>query len=159
LCLELPLELLELPPAFRPRTLLLDLGLGAARSVIVYRRFGADLRFPLLLLVELLLPQLLVQLELFVRLALARVTGRMCRVTLILLHPQLQSILVLLPQELVLLQRPLGGVVCAGRRDSAAQEQHAAGETGQGPSHGVYICAIAGVCNGMYRARSKGPPR
>ena len=70
----------------------------------------------LLLQVQQLLLQLLIELQLLEGLPLARVGGRILSVTLVLLHPELQLILLLLPQELVLLQRPRRSILGAPRR-------------------------------------------
>jgi hypothetical protein len=64
--------------------------------------------------VELLLPLLLLDLELLSRLLLADIGGRRLRGALLLLHAQLERILLLLPLQLVLLQCPRPGFLSAG---------------------------------------------
>lgn len=70
---------------------------------------------------QLLLPQLLVQLQLLDGLALAGISGRFLVVALVLLHLELQLILPLLALELVLLKRPHRRIIRAERRHRERQ--------------------------------------
>src|SRR5262249_27516669 len=98
-------ELVELSLAFLARALLLDLRSRAAGAGIVARHVEPGVQRTLLLHVQLLLPQGLVELQLIERLPLPRVARWTLGIALLLLHAQLQLVLLLLAQELVLLQR------------------------------------------------------
>jgi hypothetical protein len=63
--------------------------------------------------VELLLPLLLLDLELLSRLLLADIGGWRLRGALLLLHAQLERVLLLLPLQLILLQCPRPGFLGA----------------------------------------------
>ena len=97
----MPLRLLQLQLRFR-----------AARALVVDRLRGGGL--DALPVVELLLPLLLLDLELLSRLLLADIGGRRLRGALLLLHAQLERILLLLPLKLILLQCPCPGFLGAG---------------------------------------------
>ena len=70
---------------------------------------------------QLLLPQLLVELQLLDGLALASISGQVLGVALVLLHLELQLILLLLALELVLLKRPHRRIIRAERRHRKRQ--------------------------------------
>jgi hypothetical protein len=112
--LRLRIEAPQLALPLLPRLLQFDIRLRAARAVVVGRLCGRWL--DALPVVQLLLPLLLIDLELPCLLLLARVGGSGLRGALLLLHAQLESILLLLPLQLVLLQRPRARVVGACRR-------------------------------------------
>jgi hypothetical protein len=108
--LRLPIKTLQLALALLPRLLQLQLRFRAARALVVDRlRSGRLYALPV---VELLLPLLLLDLELLSRLLLADVAGRLLRGALLLLHAELERILLLLPLQLMLLQCPRSGVFC-----------------------------------------------
>jgi len=133
LSFQLAVELLELAPAFLPGALLVDLHLCAARALVVGQRLGARLQLALLLLLELLLAQLLLQLQLLERLALTGVRRRSSGAPLLLLHPELQLVHLLLPQELVLLERSLRRIVCAPGLRGQEQKRQSTADTPEAP--------------------------
>ncbi len=102
--LRLGIEVLQLAAALPLRLLQLQLCLGAARALVVHRLRGRGL--DALPIVKLLLALLLLDFKLLSGLLLARIGGRCLRGALLLLHAQLDCILLLLPLQLMLLQRP-----------------------------------------------------
>lgn len=134
--LQFAVELLQLPPAFLACTRLIDLRLRVTRPGIVRGDFGACLQCSLLLHLQLLLSQCLVQLQLLKRLPLPGVSGRTLHAALILLHPQLQLVLLVLALELVLLQRPAGGIVPGSSGIRQCQEHENRGATQNVIHHG-----------------------
>jgi hypothetical protein len=109
--LKLTVELLQLTPAFLARALLLDLRFRVAGPRIIRRRLGPHLQGALLLHLQLLLPQCLVQLQLLHDLPLPGIGRRILHAALMLLHPELQPILLMLALEQVLLQSARAAVV------------------------------------------------
>lgn len=108
--LQLPIETLHLPPAFLIRTMPLQLCLRAARGVVVHRRR----RWHVLLLTEVkraLLLELL-EFELAHRLLLLNRRRRRLYAALMLLHAELQLVLLLLALLLVTLKLACGRVFC-----------------------------------------------
>jgi hypothetical protein len=110
LAASLLLGLLQLRARFR-----------ATRALVVGRLRRR--RLDALPIVQLLLPLLLIDLELPRLLLLAQVGGRRLRGALLLLHVQLERILLLLPLQLVLLQSP-GTRVIRAQRGSRAADYH-----------------------------------
>ncbi len=103
LLLALPLGPLSLQPRFRaPRT----------RIIVGMGRWRLDVQ-PVM---ELLLPLLLVDLQPLELLAFSRTGRRRLQAALLLLHAKVQGLLLLLPHDLMLLQRPRSGLVRAPRQ-------------------------------------------
>jgi len=123
--LRLGVETLQLATALPLRLLQLQPCLGATRALVVDRlRSGGLDALPV---VQLLLPLLLVDLELLSGLLLARIGRRRLRGTLLLLHAQLERILLLLPLQLMLLQRPRARILGASgsaRKTGANQRRY-----------------------------------
>jgi len=111
--LLLPIKALQLLLALLSCALLLDLRLGAARSLVI--RWQRRLNVHVLPVMQLLLPLPLVDLQLADRLLLAWIGGRRLDAALILLHAKLKFVLLLLPQLLDALQLALGRVVAPRR--------------------------------------------
>ena len=80
--------------------------------------------FDALPVVQFLLPLLLIGLHLAERLLLPRIRGRVVQPALVLLHAQLQRILLLLTLQLVLLQRPCSRIVGAQYRRRHSAQGH-----------------------------------
>jgi hypothetical protein len=111
-------EALQLAASLLLGLLQLRARFGPARALVV--RGLRRRRLDALPIVQLLLPLLLIDLELPRLLLLAQIGGRGLRGTLLLLHVQLERILLLLPLQLVLLQSPGTRVVRPQRGGSAA---------------------------------------
>lgn len=123
LALEFPVELLQLLPALPCGALPVDLRFGFPRAWVFAGSFRARLERPLLLQMQLPLPLGLVDLELLNGLALARVNRRILPAAQVLLHPELQLVLLLLALKLVLLQRARGRVVRRSRVPCHREDQ------------------------------------
>ena len=121
--LQLAVELLQLPPAFLARALQVHLRLRVAGPGVVGRQLRPHVQRTLLVHLQLLLAQSLVELQLLCRLALPVVRRRILYAALMLLHSQLQLVLLVLALELVLLQRAHAGVVRGMRSARGRQEQ------------------------------------
>ena len=122
--LRFSIEALQLAAALPLRLLQLQLSLGAMRALVVDRLCRG--RLDALPVVQLLLALLLVDLKLPCLLLLPRVAGRNLRSALVLLHAQLERVLLLLPLQLVLLQSPRARVLGArsNARNARAGEGH-----------------------------------
>jgi len=99
--LLLPIKALQLLLALLSCALLLDLRLGAARSLVV--RWQRGLNVDTLPIMQFLLALALLDFQLPDGLLLARIRRRRLRATVILLHAQLQGVLLLLTHLLVAL--------------------------------------------------------
>jgi hypothetical protein len=136
--LRLGIETLKLARALLPRLLQIHLRFRPARALVVRRLRGG--RLEALPIVELLLPLLLVDFELLARLLLARVGGWRLRGPLLLLHLQLECVLLLLPLQLMLLQRPRARILgaCSGAGKACVRQRRGY------PCHWNGNCALYG---------------
>lgn len=121
--LEFPVKLLHLLAALPRGALLVDLCFRFSRTRVIARSIRACLERPLLLHLQLPLPLGLVDLQLLHGLALARVTRRILHAAQVLLHPQLQLVLLLLTLKLVLLKRARRRII-RGAGGSAQRQLH-----------------------------------